>query len=352
MNRWNIQKAKQSIEWIVKENDSHADDIEMAGFSVSHVIKYGADIGKFFHIHHPVFPTLRGRPNDTHASYQLDIEPEFLPSALINGDKITEKLRKVIIDGTLIFETEADGLKLTHQCFPSTELRAAYELVSITNLSGKSLSLSFTTPKEVFVNERMGCMGICITEVFHNAEAIMLENGETYTYSIAITGRLANEKPEYADARAELEQRYQKIAQLVEPMQIDTGNDSLDTMFTFAKIRAGESVFRTKYGLMHSPGGYAFYAATWCNDQVEYAGPYFAYTGDRDLIEASYNAYKMYTPFMSNSYNPIPSSVIAEGVDYWNGAGDRGDAAMYLYGASCFSLTCGDKKWQSLCCRR
>lgn len=123
-------------------------------------------------------------------------------------------------------------------------------------------------------------------------------------------------------------------------------------MFTFAKIRAGESVFRTKYGLMHSPGGYAFYAATWCNDQVEYAGPYFAYTGDRDLIKASYNAYKMYTPFMSNSYNPIPSSVIAEGVDYWNGAGDRGDAAMYLYGASCFSLTCGDKKWQSLCCRR
>jgi hypothetical protein len=95
---------------------------------------------------------------------------------------------------------------------------------------------------------------------------------------------------------------------------------------------------------MHSPGGYSYFAATWCNDQVEYAGPYFAYTGDKALIEASYNAYKMYMPFMSNSYKPIPSSVIAEGVDYWNGAGDRGDAAMYLYGASFFSLTCGDRK--------
>lgn len=56
MNRWNIQKAKQSIEWIVKENDSHADDIEMAGFSVSHVIKYGADIGNFFISIIPFFP--------------------------------------------------------------------------------------------------------------------------------------------------------------------------------------------------------------------------------------------------------------------------------------------------------
>ena len=114
-------------------------------------------------------------------------------------------------------------------------------------------------------------------------------------------------------------------------------------MFHFAKLRAGESVFDTKYGLIHSPGGYSYYAATWCNDQVEYAGPYFAYTGDEALIEASLNAYRMYMPFMSDRYEPIPSSVIAEGIDYWNGAGDRGDAAMYLYGASRFALTVGDR---------
>lgn len=344
MSRWNIKIPKKSIEWIVRQNDSHAEDLEMSGFYVSHVVKYEVDENATFsHTHHPVFPTLRCRPNDTHASYQLDIDSNFMPSILLNNSNVIEKLIKVTIDGTLIFETKAEGLKIVRQCFPSTELRAVYEIVTVTNESEGDVDLSFTTPKEVFINEKMGCMGICITEVFHNAEPVTLGNGATYSYSIAITGRLANEKPQYTDAKKELDKRYKNIERLTSPMKLDTGCDVLDTIFNFAKLRGGESVFDTKYGLMHSPGGYSYYAATWCNDQVEYAGPYFAYTGDKALIEASYNAYKMYMPFMSNSYTPIPSSIIAEGVDYWNGAGDRGDAAMYLYGASFFSLICGDR---------
>ena len=39
----------------------------------------------------------------------------------------------------------------------------------------------------------------------------------------------------------------------------------------------------------------------------------------------------------------IPSSIIAEGLNIWEGAGDRGDAAMYLYGASLFCLYLGDR---------
>lgn len=345
MSRWNIKKCKNSIEWMIKNDQPHTEDLEMSGFYISHTVKYGVGSdSSFFHIHHPAFPTLRCRPNNTHATYQLDIDPQLLPSIVLNGSSIRERLIKVTIDGTLILETETDGLKIIHHCFPSTRLRAAYEIVSVTNVSGQTVNLDFTTPQQVFVDEKVGCMGICITEIVHDAEPVMLDNNETYNYSIAITGRLANESATFDDAKAELEQRYKNIARLTDPMQIDTGNDVLDTMFTFAKIRSGESVFHTRNGLMHSPGGYNYYAATWCNDQVEYAGPYFAYTGDKDLIEASYNAYKMYTPFMSQSYKPIPSSVIAEGVDYWDGAGDRGDAAMYLYGASYFSLTCGDLK--------
>lgn len=345
MSRWNIKTPKQSIEWIVKNNAPHTDDLEMSGFGVSQIVKYGVDEERnFFHTHHPVFPSLRCRPNDTHASYQLDIEPQLLPSILFDGASITEKLCRVIIDGTLMFETEAEGLKIVRHCFPSEEQRAAYELVTVENISEKAVHLSFSTPQEVYADEKMGCMGVCVTEIFHDAEEIILESGKSYSFSIAIAGRYANEKQSYEDAKSELEKRYKTIARLTEPMQIDSGCDILDTMFTFAKIRGGESVFKTKYGLMHSPGGYSFYAATWCNDQVEYAGPYFAYTGDKLLIEASLNAYKMYMPFMSNSYHPIPSSVIAEGTDYWNGAGDRGDAAMYLYGASYFSLISGNRE--------
>ena len=57
------------------------------------------------------------------------------------------------------------------------------------------------------------------------------------------------------------------------------------------------------------------------------------------------NAYRQYLPFMAEDYAPIPSSVIAEGRDYWNGAGDRGDAAMWAYGAARFVLTAGRRDW-------
>jgi hypothetical protein len=51
-------------------------------------------------------------------------------------------------------------------------------------------------------------------------------------------------------------------------LTLTTGNDLLDTMFRFAKLRAGESIFRTKGGDVHSPGGGSYYAAVWCNDQA------------------------------------------------------------------------------------
>ena len=66
-------------------------------------------------------------------------------------------------------------------------------------------------------------------------------------------------------------------------------------------------------------------------------------TGDKTAIEASLNAYKAYIPFMSDKYYRLPSSIISEGLDIWEGAGDRGDAAMYLYGASLFCLLLGDE---------
>lgn len=344
MSRWSLKNSKKSIEWNLLKNELHSEDIEMSGFYVADTVKYGVSEEGFFLIHHPVFPTLRTRPNDTYASYQLDIPAESVPSIVKDGTVMAEALTKVIIDGTLKLFTSAEDIQITHHCFPSTKLRASYELVTITNVSNKTMQISFTTPQTVEVDQTLGCMGICIAEVFHNAIATTLNPGASYTYSLTFAGRLANEEPALEDVKCELDARYANIYRLTAPMKLDTGNDILDTMFTFAKLRAGESVFDTMNGLMHSPGGLHYYAATWCNDQVEYAGPYFAYTGDAALIEASYNAYKMYTPFMSSSYAPIPSSIIAEGVDYWNGARDRGDAAMFLYGASQFALTCGNSK--------
>ena len=62
MLRWSIKENKKAIEWNVKRGESHVEDLEMSGFGVSDVVKYGVDgDGTLFHFHHPVFPTLRCR---------------------------------------------------------------------------------------------------------------------------------------------------------------------------------------------------------------------------------------------------------------------------------------------------
>jgi len=124
---------------------------------------------------------------------------------------------------------------------------------------------------------------------------------------------------------------------------LETPDPILDRAFAFAKIRASESIFKTAGGYLHGPGGGAYYAAIWANDQAEYVGPFFPFLGYKKGNEASLNAYLHFARFMNPRYNPIPSSIIAEGKDIWNGAGDRGDAAMIACGAARFCLTLGDE---------
>jgi tetratricopeptide (TPR) repeat protein len=135
------------------------------------------------------------------------------------------------------------------------------------------------------------------------------------------------------------------VREIQENLVLETKDPVMDNGFALAKLRAAESVFKTKGGLMHCPGGQTFYAAVWTNDQVEYAGPFFPYLGEENAIEASRNAYELYLPFMGEDYYRIPTSIIAEGIDIWEGAGDRGDAAMYAYGAARFALEMGNKEY-------
>ena len=349
MMRWRIHETENAVVWEVKPGERHTDDLEMAGYGCAFVVKYGMEEDGFVLGHHPVFPTLRLRPNNTHATYQMDIPSEKWPRLISlkdPGTPVEEVLIRVKLNGTVeLFSESKDGaLRIRRVCFPSVEYRAAYELWTVTNAGAEPVELAATTLGGE-VDQTMGPMGINICEIRTDLGDHLgtLAPGASFDAWIAVTGRLANEEAEFDDPKAELRRRYENIDRLTAPLCLDTGHRALDLMFHFAKLRAGESVIDTKYGLIHSPGGYSYYAATWCNDQVEYAGPYFAYTGDEALIEASLNAYRMYMPFMSDRYEPIPSSVIAEGIDYWNGAGDRGDAAMYLYGASRFALTVGDR---------
>ena len=112
-------------------------------------------------------------------------------------------------------------------------------------------------------------------------------------------------------------------------------------MFSFAKIRATESIYNTKGGYMHGPGGLRYYAAIWANDQAEYVNPYFAFAGDEIGNKSAMNSYRWFARYMNSEYKPIPSSIIAEGDGIWQGAKDRGDMAMIAYGAGRYALTHG-----------
>jgi hypothetical protein len=59
--------------------------------------------------------------------------------------------------------------------------------------------------------------------------------------------------------------------------------------------------------------------------------------------DASLRAYDLFSRFMGPDLYRIPSSIIDGGRDIWEGAGDRGDAAMYLYGCARFLLALGDR---------
>jgi hypothetical protein len=105
-----------------------------------------------------------------------------------------------------------------------------------------------------------------------------------------------------------------------------------------------KAIYKTSGGYMHGPGGESYYAAIWANDQAEYINPFFPFLGYTIGNLSAYNAFRHFARFMNDDYKPIPSSIIAEGTDIWNGAGDRGDGAMIAYGVARYALARGDKQ--------
>lgn len=338
---WQI--AEHSLVW--KPEAAHRDDIEMSGLYVDLIVDYGVDeTGALLLQRHAYFPTLRTIPNDTHATYSVTLPQEAALLLLCDGSPVTEYPQTFTLDGLLTVSSRTDvGVEVTRCLFPASASRCALEQVTVT--ATKPVTLSVSLPSETVVDRRFGTKGVYVALLRHTAPPqFALSAGESLTYTVALSADLANFPSVLPDAAKEREVRLQRIAALCDrSLVLDTGIPELDVMICFAKLRAGESIFETLSGKFHSPGGRAYYAAIWCNDQIEYAGPHFAMTGDPVAVEASLNAYRAYIPFMSDDYRPLPSSIIAEGLDIWNGAGDRGDAAMYLYGASLFCLYLGDR---------
>ena len=350
--RWKIN-TDGGITWQVKKGDVHHDHIEMAGKQIAVVLRYGVDKTGAFELNKSmIWPMLRTIPNNTHGSLMRRFDWNPLDAMTINGRSIEEQVRTITLNGTMevisdITLGKKNSLSLKRTYLPSTESPSLIEMYEFTNTGTSEVSLEIPAGiTTLSTNPKQGAAGsYSIKLLTHGTErAVTLLPGKSYTFSASISGYKPSEKEAVIDANQELLKRQALVSEWMSNLILETPDPILDKMFAFSKIRSCESIYATKGGPMHGPGGESYYAAIWANDQAEYINPYFPFIGYDYGNASAVNSFKHFARYMNNEWEPIPSSIIAEGESYWNGAGDRGDAAMIAYGAARYALASGNKE--------
>ena len=350
-NRWSINHDG-SISWNVKDRIPHYDHIEMSGLKVSTVLRYGVNADGSFELNKSmIWPMLRTIPNNTHASLMRRFAWNATDMVSGNGQSLSgEKVNKITLDGKMTVESTI-GLprnaeaELTRIIFPAVAKPAVYEKYILRNTGSSPLTVEVPESRAVInTDPEKGVDGSykLVSEII-GAATKQLQPKEELVFYAAITGYKNGEAELKPDVEKELQERKELIAGFWDNLILETPDPVVNTMFAFAKIRGAESIYDTKGGLMHGPGGESYYAAIWANDQAEYINPFFPYLGYGAGNGSALNSFKHFARFMNPEYEKIPSSIIAEGIDVWGGAGDRGDAAMVAYGASRYALARGDK---------
>ena len=350
-DRWAINSAG-GITWQVDERVPHEDHIEMSGLRVSTVLRYGVDANGAFMLNRSmVWPMLRTIPNNTHASLMRRFAWNVTDMVEVNGQSLlNEEVKEVTLNGTMVVQSEytlprKGKLGLTRILFPSVSNPAFCEKYILRNIGESAISVEIPSSRSVVETDAAkGVDGSYkLVSTINGQVARQLQPGEELTFSATFAGYKKDERELSFDIDRELQARQDLIAGFWDNLVLDTPDPVINTMFAFAKIRGAESIYDTKGGLMHGPGGESYYAAIWANDQAEYINPFFPYLGYGAGNGSALNSFKHFARFMNPEYEKIPSSIIAEGIDVWGGAGDRGDAAMVAYGASRYALARGDK---------
>ncbi len=361
-DRWSILDDG-SIRWSIYNNIPHDDHLEMSGQQLSVVLRYGVDEKKRFHLNRTlVFPMLRMKPNKTQNSLKQRIEVNI--PALVTVDEQTllnEEVCNITFNGTMRVESsfgyvyrrkeQKGAVQLTRILYPSVKAAHYYEEYIFKNNSSNSITLRipdvhivYTTPEEA------GVYGTYRIETLLSKKGtFVLKPDETLDLYAVFSGGKQSDLAMREDSlsaiiRDERTERETLIYQWWEKLVLDTPDRILNRMFAFAKLRAAESIYLTKGGLMHGPGGESYYAAIWANDQAEYINPFFPFLGYETGNRSALNSFRHFARYMNPEYNPIPSSIISEGTGIWHGAKDRGDGAMIAYGAARYALARGSRE--------
>ena len=346
-DRWTIT-GPGAISWAPAQGSPHADHIEMSGRQVSAVIRYGVEADGSLRLSRTiVWPMLRTIPNNTHASLTrtFAIDPVKLMSIDRRPVSI-EAVSEFQLDGTLTIRSTLSGeFALVRTLFPSIDKPAFCEKYVLRNQGAKTAVVEVPDIRQtVRTLQAEGVDGAYrLTAVTQYHGAYTVPPGDSVVFYLHILGEKSDQRPDLPEGEEELDKRRRLLAEWRQNLVLETPDEILNTAFAYAKIRAHESIYATKGGPMHGPGGLSYYSAIWANDQAEYINPYFPFAGYAYGDSSAVNAFRHFARYMNPDYRPIPSSIIAEGIDYWNGAGDRGDAAMIAYGAGRFALAEGDR---------
>lgn len=360
---WTIQDDESISLNIGNVSLPYSDHIEMSGEQISCVIRWEVDGGGHFNqMRSLVFPMLRTVPNNTHASLMYRMSADIMSLIGVNSVAVKQlSAKKVTLDGTLsavcdyglrntnvngqIGDSPAPVIEVTTRIFPSTTLPMLCETYSVRNITGQPVIVNIPEFKQVVKTPKdSGVDGAYVVrgDIFGSG-TFVLEPQQTVDFQAAFQAyRDSGEKMTVPDVNDEYAARMSFVRSLDSSLVLETPDPAIDDEFRFAKIRATESIYRTKGGLMHGPGGESYYAALWCNDQCEYVNPFFPFLGNPNGNESAFNCYRHFARFMNDEFKPIPSSIIAEGLDIWDGAGDRGDAAMVAHGLPRYLLASGD----------
>ncbi|MGN1420761.1 MAG: hypothetical protein ACI4XC_04555 [Eubacterium sp.] len=320
--------------------------VEMTGFEMSTIISYRIDkIRRLKTYIFCAFPQIRVIPNETRGSLTYHFK-----SVDVSVYKAEKTVENISINGSLIIEEKGDGVSVIHRFTPGFDKKVLIERIDVLNQSEKSkrITVKNNCPQSK-INKNCLVSGeeqLVYTDVFFCNEVLKNKANDFVlqpSQKISFTVVYGAERITSSAVLEQISKRNNFLSDSNKRLKITTPNQHINRMLEFCKIRASESIFNTKNGLMHAPGGGNFYGALWTNDQCEYANPLFAYLGYDAGIEQSLNCYRLYSKF-ANPNTAIPTSIVACGDDIWNGAGDRGDTSMYLYGLSRFLLSTGDKK--------
>ncbi|MBQ9544701.1 MAG: hypothetical protein IJV00_06220 [Clostridia bacterium] len=332
---------------IARRVDSEfCDRIEMSGAKVSAIVTYGADgEGRLVLSRDLYFPALRMPGRDTHATLRSSHKNSERDRFFVDGKEVGEFAKEFVFDGILhcLSADEGGRIRIVRHLFPCVDQSAYVEYTVVENVSGAPLTVSAQRVGKT--SYQRGAAGTYAVNMLREEACARLGPGEALRGTLCFWAGLHSDAPIKADGEKELEKREEFVKQICdENLILDCSDRELEKFFSLAKLRAAESIFDTAAGPLHSPGGGPFYAAVWANDQAEYACPFFPYLGYERANVSCLNAYGLFANFMGPDLEPIPSSIIDEGRFFWCGAGDRGDAAMYLYGCSRCLLALGDEK--------